>query len=403
LANDELRQQFIDPTAVELDEGAITQRGLGSTRHIALDVSGLDTPYQTADNLHVLPENSTQDVDRLLAWWDMDGSRVFNLIPTGPGTHKAYFPTPVSVRDALTRYVDLGGKVDRTMINHFAHWAADEGEKARMLRLSSSDGKAEYKSWAHDSQRSVLEMFEAFPSVRPPLEYVFRLVPRITPRAYTICSSAVTHPREAHIVVSILNSKKPGSEGAARWMRGVCSNHVARATVGSTLRVYLRPSTFKLPSDSARPVIMVGPGTGIAPMRAFMYERRQQAARGEPVGPTALFFGCRRSDTDFVYKEEVMQFSNDGTLSMCELAFSREGAEKVYVQHKLAEKGAQVWEWLQGGGHFYVCGATSMGRDVRACVEGIISGHGGKSAREAREYVEQMIANDHRYVEELWS
>lgn len=123
------------------------------------------------------------------------------------------------------------------------------------------------------------------------------------------------------------------------------------------MHVHVRPSTFKLPSDASKPVIMVGPGTGVAPMRAFLQERRHQKAAGQTVGDTVLFFGCRRRDDDFIYEDELMQYAQDGTLTTLELAFSREQPEKVYVQHKLRDKAQQLWDLIHNkGAYIYVCG-----------------------------------------------
>ncbi|KAF0685521.1 Aste57867_22613 [Aphanomyces stellatus] len=164
----------------------------------------------------------------------------------------------------------------------------------------------------------------------------------------------------------------------------------------------VRKSTFKLPSSSATPIIMIGPGTGIAPMRAFLQERQHQRNAGEAVGPTWLFFGCRRQAEDYLYQDELAAYEADGTLSQLHVAFSRDTAQKVYVQHLIKQQGEALWALLAAGAHIYVCGATLMGTDVHKSFVELVQVHGNERVDDAVRYV-QDLQKKGRYIQELWT
>lgn len=165
--------------------------------------------------------------------------------------------------------------------------------------------------------------------------------------------------------------------------------------------VFVRSSGFHLPTDPAAPVIMVGPGTGLAPFRAFLQEMAAPGATSR-TGHVKLYFGCRRPNEDYLYQQELEGYLNGGTLSSLRIAFSRAQANKVYVQHYVRDDGAELWKLLQQGGHVYICGATTMGRDVVAALQEGIATHGKMAAEAAAKYVKEMQAQG-RLVQELWS
>lgn len=238
---------------------------------------------------------------------------------------------------------------------------------------------------------------------------------------YTCLSDRSPLPHPSHAPQA-----KPGNE--PRFLRGVSSTYLMESTPPPTdggrrvdgapgqvkpkdkvraqwpiIRCFVRPSTFKLPQDPATPVIMIGPGTGVAPMRAFLQERAWQREQGMAVGATLLFFGCRRRDEDYIYENELMEYSRNKTLTALYTAFSREDASKVYVQSRLAEHAEQVWGLIQNqGAHIYVCGATRMGTDVHAVLEGIVAEHGQMPAEQAKQFIKDL-QKCNRYVQELWS
>jgi NADPH-ferrihemoprotein reductase len=350
--------------------------------------------------------------------------------------------------------VDLSGEPRKDLLGHLAHFAGAPAERARLLRLASRAGREEFTAWVRGCQRAVYELFDAFPSLKVPLAAFVHIMPRLQPRAYTIASSSLVQPSRVAIVASVLDAEKPGAE-TGRRLRGVCSNYLLRsagaagaaaaaapvsrgsgaaspaaaasAAVSAApsvprMWVTVKPSTFRLPRDARTPVIMIGPGTGIAPFRGFLQERAHLRSLGKAVGPAFLYFGCQARDRDFVYREELDAWVRDGTLSGLYTAFSREQERKVYVQHLLAERGAEVAGLIVGqNASVYVCGATRMGHDVADALQAILSTHpgGGASAgagaagaeaaasapmraEEAKAYLTRMHA-EARYVQELWS
>lgn len=230
-----------------------------STRHIELDIGG--APYATADNLYVLPENDAATVKAVARWLGFDLDMWFTLEAADKQAPPAAppFPVPCSVRDALTHYCDLHGAPRKELVAELAPFAASADERAAMRALAHRDGKARWAELVSGPQRSVVELLQLFPSLRLPLGAFVELAPRLMPRAYTIASSALVHPASVHVCSRVVDTPKPGGD-ASRRLRGVCSTFLARAQPGATMRVYVRPSTFRLPADVSVPIILVGPG-----------------------------------------------------------------------------------------------------------------------------------------------
>ena len=186
--------------------------------------------------------------------------------------------------------------------------------------------------------------------------------------------------------------------------KGVCSNHLALAKPGQTIRVFNRESTFRLPQDTTKPILMVGPGTGVAPMRALLQERQyQRDEQKKKVGKNVLYFGCKKRSLDFLYESEMKAFQRSKILTDLHVAFSREQKKKIYVQHLLAKNGRATWNLMdKEGAHVYVCGGTRMGSDVSEALQAICVQQGGMTADAAKEYLRKLAAEG-RYVQELWA
>mmetsp|Transcript_1067 Transcript_1067/g.1765 ORF Transcript_1067/g.1765 Transcript_1067/m.1765 type:complete len:243 (-) Transcript_1067:368-1096(-) len=240
---------------------------------------------------------------------------------------------------------------------------------------------------------TILGILEAFPSLDVSFGNFVELVPKIQPRFYTISSSSNAQPSAISITMSVLKG-------------GVCTNYLKDLKPGSDYApIFVRPSTFRLPSKISTPIIMVGPGTGLAPFMGFVqeYEHKSKANGGKPAeGERVLFFGCRKRDVDFIYREELTAAKESGVLTGLQLAFSREEEKKVYVQHLISQQAQALWKMLSGGGYVYVCGATAMGRDVKEAFVEIARSEGGKSAEEAKAMLD-TLQDSGRYVQELWS
>jgi sulfite reductase (NADPH) flavoprotein alpha-component len=216
----------------------------------------------------------------------------------------------------------------------------------------------------------------------------------LRPRLYSIASSPRATPGQVHLCVSVVREARRG-----RVRNGVAGAFLAdRAIAHGAVGAYLQPSHFRLPADPSVPVIMCGPGTGIAPFRAFLQER---AARGQR-GRTWLFFGERHRTTDFLFETELTGWLRDGTLLRLDTAFSRDQSQKVYVQHRMMESAGELWRWLQEGGHFYVCGdATHMARDVDAALRRIAMAEGRMDDAQARDWI-VALARQGRYHRDVY-
>jgi len=381
----------------------------GSTVHIEIDISKADSlNYKTADNLGVLPVNDNAVVESVAAALGYDPDAAFRLKPSHPDDgedhrHSALFPTPCTVRECLARYCDLTSAPRRSDLKQLALYAKNPLDKSALLRMASKEGKAEYKDKIIGRHVGIADILSKLcPSVSMPLEHFVAVCPRLLPRYYTISSSSSVHPDSLHVTVSV--TKTPKGDGSEHT--GVCSGHLAGIVENETARVFCRESSFRLPSDPARPVILIGPGTGIAPMRALLQERsHQRKKRRLPVGRNVLYFGCKRPDQDYLYESELTQFKEEGTLGEGDLrvAFSRTTEKKVYVQHLLANNAEETYHLIEEKkASVYVCGGTGMGHDVAETLRGIVSESGGMSMEEARNYLEGM-SKEGRFVQELWS
>ena len=244
--------------------------------------------------------------------------------------------------------------------------------------------------------REVVDFLSSFPTARfEPAKFV-ALLRKLQPRLYSIASSPKAHPGEVHLTVGVVRYESHG-----RQRKGVCSTFLAdRVEINVTpLPVFVQPSRgFRLPADGDRPIIMIGPGTGIAPFRAFLEERRARRAKGK----SWLFFGDQCQACDFLYREELERMLADGALTRLDTAFSRDQPEKIYVQHRMLENARELWEWLETGAHVYVCGdARRMAKDVDAALHEIIQRAGGKDAAHAAEYV-RRLKTERRYQRDVY-
>ncbi|CAB1099607.1 unnamed protein product [Ectocarpus sp. CCAP 1310/34] len=385
--------------------------GVGSTRHVEIDLQGTSVGYHTADNLAVLPLNDATTAEKLCAQLGYDPDSFFTL--EHGDNHKPVFPTPCTVRDAFLRFMDIMAIPRRSLLEQLTPYVEDDAEREVMHLLSSKEGKEIYHREVEEPGWTLADLIlERFSSLSMTLDHFLHVVPHLHPRYYTISSSSSVSPSRVHITVAVLEQDR--SQG--RLYRGICSSFLSSlephggataegATVdgsGSKCRVFVRESTFRLPADSSIPIIMIGPGTGVAPMRALLQERAWQKEQGLSVGRNVLYFGCRCKDQDYIYRDELEAYQADGTLDSLRLAFSREGSSKVYVQHLLREDAAEMWGLLEGGAYVYVCGGTKMGTDVQNEFNHIAQSCGLMGVEESKEYM-KGLHDAGRFVQELWS
>lgn len=373
-----------------------------STVHLEVDIckaGGLT--YRTADNLGVLPLNKTESVESVAKSLGYDLDAVFSLKAAGTHEwHGAPFPMPLTVREFLTRYCDLTGAPRRSELKLLAAYATDPIDQKALLRLSSKEGKAEYKEKVTDALTGMVHILQRCPSITLPLEHFVDICPRLQPRFFTVSSSSSVYPKSVHLTVAV--TKKERADGTL--FQGVCSTFLAQQKPSKdVVRVFVRPSTFRLPEDTTKPILMIGPGTGVAPMRALLQERAFQKKHGKKVGSNILYFGCRKAEWDFLYKDEMQAWQKDGTLTELYLAFSRAQKQKVYVQNLLKDHSQPTWDLLeQQGAYVYVCGAVQMGHDVGETLQSIVVECGKRTPEQAKAYLSKL-AQDGRYVQELWA
>ncbi len=340
------------------------------TRHIALSLLGSGLEYRAGDALGVQPRNCYELVDRVILSLNCLGNEKIAL----EGGEE------VALRAALLNRLDLRRGSEK-LLRRLLEICRNGGEQRRLRELTSGDGE---KLKAYLAERDLLDVLEDFPHTRIEAQDLAVTLPKLAPRLYSIASSPKENPGEVHLTIGVVRYLSDG-----RLRRGVTSTFLAeRVPLGLTVPVFVQPSAhFGLPADGKTPIIMVGPGTGVAPFRAFLQERR---ANGD-AGKNWLFFGDQRRRFDYLYSEEFSGMQTAGHLSRLDLAFSRDQEEKVYVQDRMLERSKELYAWLEEGAHFYVCGdAKRMAKDVEAALLHVIAKESGKGPDEAKAYLEKL-------------
>ena len=337
------------------------------TRHVELAVEEGMT-YTPGDAVGIVPTNRPQQVEDVL--------KVLGY--TGDERVLDHYKVEISLHEALTSRLTIG-KLSRGAITQLAK-LVPENQGLQGLTGPDNRAKAEDYCWG----REFIDLIVDFAGTVTDPQQLFTILPRLTPRMYSISSSQKVHPDSVHTTVRVIRYEAHG-----RDRQGVASGHMGdRSQIGTTLPIFLHSNNnFRLPVDPNAPVIMIGPGTGIAPFRAFLEERQADGAKGK----NWLFFGEQRSKLDFLYQEQLEGMLADGTLTHLHTAFSRDQHNKVYVQDRIAEEAKEVYEWLEQGAYFYVCGdATRMAKDVElALLDAIAKGSNG-TLNHANEYLANM-------------
>ncbi len=349
-------------------------------RRFTFDTRDSETPlvYEAGDALGVRPLNSPDLVAEWLAVTGLDAHARVRVSGVGE--------TPFG--EALLRHLDIT-RITPALLRFTADRTRDPRELRKLLR---PDNKGELARWSWG--RQAVDVAAEF-GVRADEQEWAEVLGRLQPRLYSISSSPLTDPHLVSLTVSVVRYENL----AGRSRQGVCSPFLADAGPGAEVPVHVQRSPhFRPPADPATPMVMVGPGTGVAPFVGFLEERR---ARGHRAG-NWLFFGEQHRATDFYYEEELTALLADGTLDRLDTAFSRDQRAKVYVQDRMREHGSQLWSWLRDGAHFYVCGdASRMAKDVDRALHDIAVLHGGLGEEEAAAYVKQL-ASEKRYVRDVY-
>ncbi|MFC6081941.1 molybdopterin-dependent oxidoreductase [Sphaerisporangium aureirubrum] len=346
-------------------------------RQFTFDTGEEPLPYKAGDTLGVWPANPPELVAEWLAVTGLDPAAVVTV----DGEQ-------VTLSETLRHHHDIS-KITTDLLRFLADRVRDDRLLRKLLR---PDNRNELAQWTWG--RQAVDVAAEFPVPASAQEWV-DVLKRMQPRQYSISSSPLTSPGEIRLTVSVVRF----DNRHGRRRNGVCSGYLADVPLGTPVPVHVRRSPhFRPPADPATPMVMVGPGTGIAPFIGFLDERRARGHRA----PNWLFFGEQHRATDFYYRGELAEFRSDGALTRLDLAFSRDQRAKVYVQDRMREQGARLWSWLQDGAHLYVCGdATRMAKDVDNTLREIARVHGGLSPEAADAYVKKLTT-DRRYARDVY-
>ena len=339
------------------------------TRHFELSLKDSGLAYEVGDSIGIFPVNCPELVGDIIHALHAGGDEI---VPGNDGTPKV-------LRQALlTDY--LITQPSKQFIQAIVERG---GEAAGLLReLLDPERAKELEEYLWGME--YIDFLAGHPSIRFTPEEFVKLLRKLQPRLYSIASSQKAHPDAVHLTIAVVAYESHG-----RKRKGVASTYLAeRVDDSSRVPVFVHTAKgFRLPEDGGTPIIMVGPGTGVAPFRAYLQERKAAGTSGK----NWLFFGEQREKSDFLYRDEFEKAKADGILTRFDTAFSRDQAHKVYVQHRMLEQSAEIWKWLEEGAHFYVCGdAKRMAKDVDAALHTIVEKAGGKTSEAAAEYVETL-------------
>jgi len=348
------------------------------TMHLAFSIADSNLKYEAGDACGVIPQNDRQLVSEIIASLKFSPDAPVQLPKCGTA----------SLCDALTNHLQIT-RLTRKMIEAYA----TIGNCQALFDLLVPEQQVQLDKYTWD--RGLIDLIHDYPGVLHNPADLVAMLPKLAPRLYSISSSPFAHAGEIHTTIAVVRYRSHDRERG-----GVCSTLLAdRTNTGERRPIYIHPNKkFRLPSAPETPIVMIGPGTGIAPFRAFLHERRALAATGK----NWLFFGERSASTDFLYREELESMLAGGHLTRMDTAFSRDQERKIYVQDRMVEQGTQLWNWIDGGANIYVCGdASRMAKDVDAALHRIVETDGGMSRDAAQEYV-QTMKDEHRYHRDVY-
>lgn len=353
------------------------------TQHYVIDISESGLIYTCGDSLGVYPINRKEDVNEVLKALGLSGQEKVWIKND---------PKQVTLKDALLRRVALALPTKK-FLTKLSEKVTAVKEKEKLDELLSDVSREATKVYLEE--RQFVDLLEEFPSAKFDAQEFFDFLRRLVPRLYSIASSPSLYPNEVHLTVAVVRYKTNGRERV-----GVASTYLSdRVEIfNKNVPVFIAKSKFGLPEDDNVDLIMVGPGTGIAPFRAFLQERIFRRGNGR----TWLFFGDQHEATDNLYGEEFDEYLSKTQLTRLDNAWSRDQEYKVYVQDKMREKSTDLWDWIKCGAFFYVCGdAERMALDVDDALHNIIEKEGRMTGEDAKKYVKQM-KKEKRYQRDVY-
>ncbi|XP_056394205.1 NADPH-dependent diflavin oxidoreductase 1 [Hyla sarda] len=368
-------------------------------RLIEFDITGSGIQYSPGDVVMIQPHNSPEDVQQFCSLLRLDADAVFVLDAHDPDTPAPpHLPQPCSVQHLVERYLDIRCVPRRSFFQLLSYFSPDEQEREKLQEFSSAAGQEELYTYCNRPRRTTLEVLLDFPHTTSsiPADYLLELIPRIRPRAFSIASAMQAHPNKLQILMAVVQYKTRLQE----VRRGLCSTWLAsiRPEEGKRVPLWVKKGSLKFPSHPDTPLVMVGPGTGVAPFHSAIEERAALRIPG-----SNLFFGCRGKTKDFYYKEEWEALEKTGLLQLF-TAFSRDQEDKIYVQHRIKENGAYLWQLISNKqASFYIAGnAKSMPNQVTDALKSVFQSEGQMSAAEAEQYL-AMLEKCGRFQSETWS
>ncbi|MFL5659795.1 MAG: cytochrome P450 [Ktedonobacteraceae bacterium] len=372
-----------------------------STKHVEIALP-VGMSYQTGDHLGVLAHNGATQVKRAMEHFQFEKESQVRLHKND--TRRTIFPIsePIRVFDLLSSYVELQDPATRTQIKRMVEYTQDPAEKAKLVELAG-DNETSLTTYLQEilmKRKTLLDLLEEYPSCRLSFSVYLELLSPLRPRYYSISSSPLVDKARCSITVGVLRG--PAKSGHGEF-EGVCSTYLSDLETGDIVPAFVRDTTsrFRLPEDPLTPLIMIGPGTGLAPFRGFLQERAALKAQGKEVSKALLFFGCRHPQQDFIYEDELKAFAEQG-ITKLSCAFSRMNGHKTYVQDNIKENKDEVWQLIQDGANIYICGdASKMAPDVKKAFASIYQEKTGKNEQEANQWLDELTAQS-RYLVDVW-
>ncbi len=374
-----------NPFSASVSENRLLNKegSIKETRHFSLNIAGSDLVYSCGDSLGVFPANRVEEVDELLSVLKLNGDEKI-LVPRET--------EEISIKQALTNKFALAGPTKK-FLNTVLEKVTDAAEKESLENLLKPDLEDVLKDYLFN--RHFVDILKEYPSAKFSAQEFVGSLRKLVPRLYSIASSPTQFPHDVHLTIAIVRYNTLEKERV-----GVASTYLAdRVSLNEPdVPVFVAKSHFGLPEDDSKDIIMVGPGTGVAPFRSFLQERIARKASGR----SWLFFGDQHKNTDYLYEEEFEAMLVDGNLNRISLAWSRDQGKKVYVQNKMLEEKEELWNWISNGAYFYVCGDKSrMAPDVDAALHQVAQEFGKMSEEEAVTYI-KALKKEKRYLRDVY-
>ncbi|KAL6057901.1 Assimilatory sulfite reductase (NADPH) flavoprotein subunit [Balamuthia mandrillaris] len=392
---------------------------LKTTLEVTLDVSEGNEKgtlsWVPGDAFAIQCPNPEELVAPLIDRLGLSAQQMFILKPTKdiPDAVPKHIPSPCSVEDCFSKHCDILSLPKKSFLRMLAEYTIDPAEKERLMLLCGLKGKDEYRTYVEAEKPSLLDLLQEFPSCSPPLAHLLATLPPQQPRYYSIACSPFVSPHHIRFAFNIVQWQTPSNKTkhglCTTWLKRLCKEHLglfaddqsdlstklkgltlAQSSSSCHLPIYMRPTReFIYPEDRSKPLVMVGPGTGVAPFLGFLQHRKyllEQASTNERFGPCWLFFGCRNELKDFIYRNELEEMKQANVLTFLSTAFSRDTEEVVYVQHRMEEHSKELYQMLaKEEGFLFICGdANNMAKGVTTAVQNIFQKEGGMSAAEAQ-------------------